>query len=1117
MKKVCETILSDFFFATLRKSNSLFKSNFSNTIYLFIFCLFFSTCSFSKEKGILPELLSLRALLSSLARAIVNIPLRNGLRLGVNVSGLSNGTLVLKNANETLSIDTNGQFFFVSRFQTGTNFSVTLDTTPEGNICTLSKNTGSLATVDSFVDVVCSPSPIVYSGQYWLTNPFSIPAINTDVLRLSTIAGASPPVSVAGNSDSPTPRFLNPLSLTTDGKFLFVGDIGNRCIRKIDLSDYTVTRIVGSGAPGSDDGVGLAATLNLITGISTDGVNLYVADRDSHSIRKLELSTNTLTTIAGPSGCGVACPSGDDNSSGAAAKFFLPTSVVFLQNNLYVYDAGNYKIKKIDLSTNQITTIVGNGVSASIDGNGVSASIAFGLQITSSLTHLYIAESTTNRVRRVDLATNDILTIVGDGVSAVRDGERGINRLKYPTSVFLDRDFLYIKDQETIRRVGIQDHFAETIFRQDATGYTDGESKLGQFCVLNCNGAMASDGKSIFFVDESNHSIRRLFEEVIVKYSFSETASSGSIVTDLSHNAMNGIVQGSPSSVPDINGNSTGGIRFDGSLSQFIEVDHNPILNTMIDSKNELSISFWVKIENNSNSTLLSKYSTFQQDGFYVQYYQDPINHAEIQFCQGNMGTLICTETTIPNSNLLQLNSWMHLAITKSSTNIVKFYINGTNAVIPSGAHVNIIHNTNKLLIGKGGFGMNGALDELKIFSFELSSREVARLATNIPRGLVAYFPFNNQVNSGAVFNVTHFTNTASSNNSTAVPSRIGFSNAAIDMGASSSVTFPSGASNYQHFPSGDQDFTVCGWTNLVTLGHAHLQTLISFGSASNGQAVEIQMSQPSLATDQIMFSKFGSSTSVNFKSLEDRWHFICSSYESINSTLRIYLDGSMIHSANIGAMNLQTNDLTLGQPFSTITEQLHGGLDDVRIYIRRLADNEILALSNFGNRRIFLTSSTATGGSFGSLANINTNICRNDANNPNGGPTGVWKAMISDDTNQRACTTPNCTNLKENISWAFSPYTTYVRGTLPQTTLFTTNSAGIPILPLSNPLILMADNFWTGTDANWTQNVNNCSNWSNDLFNSPIGIGNSLNNGFIDSGIVACSASLRLVCVEQY
>ena len=462
---------------------------------------------------------------------------------------------------------------------------------------------------------------------------------------------------------------------------------------------------------------------------------------------------------------------------------------------------------------------------------------------------------------------------------------------------------------------------------------------------------------------------------------------------------------------------------------------------------------------------------------------------------------------------------WQHIAITKSSGNIVTIYLNGTNLnVTPDSIpHTPLVNNTAEIGYGKQTYPFDGDIDAMRIYSIELSSREVAREATNVPYGLVAYFPFNNQVNGGVVSNVTHFRNESSTNTATAIKGRLGLDNSAIDTGAANSVTFPSGAANYEHFPSGNQDFTVCGWTNPIDLVHVHLQTLISFGSASIGQAVELQMNQPNLTTDQIIFSKFGSSSSVNFKSLEDRWHFICSSFESANNTLRIYLDGSMIHSANIGAMNIQPNDLTLGQQFSSINEQLHGGLDDVRIYVRRLADYEVLALSNFGNRRIFLTSNTATGGSFGSVANINSNICRNDPNNPNGGPTGNWKAMISDDTNQRACTSSNCTNILENISWAMSPYTTFVRGTLPLSTLFTTNSAGIPILPLSNPLILTGDNFWTGTDANWTQNINNCSNWSNDLFNAPIGIGNSLNNGFIDSGIVACAAPLRLVCVEQY
>lgn len=95
-----------------------------------------------------------------------------------------------------------------------------------------------------------------------------------------------------------------------------------------------------AGAPttgGNADGTGTDARFSLTTGITTDGVNLYVADTENHTIRKIVTSTGEVTTLAGTSGV-----SGFKDGAGATALFNYPQGIATDGTNLYVADTNNY-------------------------------------------------------------------------------------------------------------------------------------------------------------------------------------------------------------------------------------------------------------------------------------------------------------------------------------------------------------------------------------------------------------------------------------------------------------------------------------------------------------------------------------------------------------------------------------------------------------------------------------------------------------------------------------------------------------------------------------------------------------------------------------------------------
>jgi len=82
--------------------------------------------------------------------------------------------------------------------------------------------------------------------------------------------------------------FYSPADITTDGAHLYVTDSDNHKIRKIEIATGVVTTLAGSGSEGSDDGVGTAAKFYNPDGITTNGFVLFVTDSENNTVRKIE-------------------------------------------------------------------------------------------------------------------------------------------------------------------------------------------------------------------------------------------------------------------------------------------------------------------------------------------------------------------------------------------------------------------------------------------------------------------------------------------------------------------------------------------------------------------------------------------------------------------------------------------------------------------------------------------------------------------------------------------------------------------------------------------------------------------------------------------------------------
>lgn len=159
-------------------------------------------------------------------------------------------------------------------------------------------------------------------------------------------------------SDSTTTSagtFNSPSGITTDGTYLYITDTGSNTIRWIVISTGENGILAGStaGSAGSTNGTGTAALFNSPSGITSDGTNLYVADTGNNTIRKIVISTGEVTLFAGSS----TGASGSTDGTGTAALFHSPSGITTDGTNLYVTDAGNNSIRKIVISTKTVTTL----------------------------------------------------------------------------------------------------------------------------------------------------------------------------------------------------------------------------------------------------------------------------------------------------------------------------------------------------------------------------------------------------------------------------------------------------------------------------------------------------------------------------------------------------------------------------------------------------------------------------------------------------------------------------------------------------------------------------------------------------------------------------------------
>ncbi len=338
-------------------------------------------------------------------------------------------------------------------------------------------------------------------------------SVYVDAQLITTIAGKTRGGSIAEGipATDASIGFPSYIVLDDSGNYYFGSNLFK--IRKISTYGI-ITTIVGNGTSGfsGDGGQATAAEISLPGCMAFDKAgNLFIPDISNNRIRRVDKVTGIITTYAGDGVAGF----GGDGGQANIAHLFQPWAIAFdRKGNLFFADAGNYRIRKID-TNGIITTVAGMGASGtSGDGGPATSAQLAGLErvFIDKFDNLYVAQ--TNAVRKINLATGIITRAAGSGLGGYSGdgGPATAASLLAAVDVIADNSGnFYISEEynNTIRKVNTSNVII-TIAGNNTPGYS-GDGNPATSAQLNYPRGIAMDAcNNLIIMDAQNHVIRKI-------------------------------------------------------------------------------------------------------------------------------------------------------------------------------------------------------------------------------------------------------------------------------------------------------------------------------------------------------------------------------------------------------------------------------------------------------------------------------------------------------------------------------------------------------------------------------------------------------------------------------
>jgi len=347
------------------------------------------------------------------------------------------------------------------------------------------------------------------------------------VVCAALLAGAGETVTIAGTGvagfagdggPGVEARVNNPYGLVVgpDGA-LYICDIDNHVIRRLDLKSGIITTVAGSARKGysGDGGPAREAMLNQPYEIRFDKAgNMYFVEMPNHVVRRVDRKTGIITTIAGTGTAGF----GGDGGPATKAQFRQPHSIAFdPQGRLLICDIGNHRVRRLDMKTGVVETWLGTGErkptpdGSPLEGTAVNGPRAIDVDPQGNL---YLALREGNAVYRVDTKAGRYVHLAGTGEKGYT-GDGGPAKkalLSGPKGIAWSPDGgVYIADTEshTVRRIDLKSGLITTVVGTGERG--DGPDGNPLACkTARPHGVFVDKGGTLYIGDSEAHRVRML-------------------------------------------------------------------------------------------------------------------------------------------------------------------------------------------------------------------------------------------------------------------------------------------------------------------------------------------------------------------------------------------------------------------------------------------------------------------------------------------------------------------------------------------------------------------------------------------------------------------------------
>lgn len=279
----------------------------------------------------------------------------------------------------------------------------------------------------------------------------------------------------------------------------------------------TIETIAGTGKPENNGDKGVATQTNIGdpfgVEIGPDGA-LYIGEVRNHRVRRLDLKSGELTTVAGNGAKGYS----GDGGPALKAQLNEPYEIRFDKaGNLLFVEMQNQLVRRVDLKTGMISTVAGTGAKGFSGDGGPATAATFSSPHSIALDaddNIYIADIANHRIRKVDAKTGIVNTIAGNGerqqptAGTTASGRPMIG----PRALFVDGQALWIalREGHSVWRMDLPSGVLQHVAGTGKSGFTGDGGPAKEATFDGPKGIAIGPDKCVYVADTENHAIRKI-------------------------------------------------------------------------------------------------------------------------------------------------------------------------------------------------------------------------------------------------------------------------------------------------------------------------------------------------------------------------------------------------------------------------------------------------------------------------------------------------------------------------------------------------------------------------------------------------------------------------------